>query len=247
MITTADSLLIVSIYISLEMEWRSIVKRCNADVPPAFLPERRTAGRPARILFFLLLLTAFFATAESADLQLKNLRGEVQQLQDYRGKILVLNFWATWCVPCREEMPLFVRLQNRYASQGVQFIGASIDVPEDTQKVNEFAREYRINFPIWLEATLEQQASFALGTAVPATAIFDRESNLRFRIIGQSEASDLEKRIQYLLTGNGSQPDVLLLPKGMSKEHFEQHHARVSAEEHHDHGESHSGGSEVPS
>jgi hypothetical protein len=121
-------------------------------------------------------------------------------------------------------------------------------VPEDKEKVVEFVREHRINFPIWLDATLEQQASFGLGTAVPATAILDRSGNQQFRIIGQSHPKDLEKRIQYLLTGQGPQPEALLLPKGITREHFEQHHAKVESGSDHHHEEEHaSGGSEVPS
>ena len=197
-----------------------------------------------RILVLCFLLT-LFASAHAAELRLKNLQGDTQGLSDYAGKIVVLNFWATWCIPCREEMPLFVQLQNRYAQSGVQFIAASIDAPEDRQKVEAFAKEFHLNFPVWIDATIEQQASFGLGTAVPATGIFDRKGNLRFRIIGISKWKDLEKRIDFLISGQIPEPDALVLPAGISKEHFEQHHARAETDEHHDHHES--GGSEVPS
>jgi thiol-disulfide isomerase/thioredoxin len=197
---------------------------------------------------FLLTLLIVSSTALEADqLSLKNLKGSSESLADYRGKIVVLNFWATWCAPCREEMPLFVQLQNRYSAQGVQFIGASIDVPEDRGKVVEFVEELKLNFPIWVDATLEQQAAMGLGTAVPATAIFDREGTLRFRIIGQSERKDLVKRIDFLLSGQIPEPDPLLLPEGISKEHFEEHHAKLDAEAHHHEEEHVEGGSEVPS
>jgi hypothetical protein len=82
---------------------------------------------------------------------------------------------------------------------------------------------------------------------VPATGILDREGNLRFRIIGQSSARDLETRIRHLLTGHSPEPDELLLPKGMSREHFEEHHAEVGAEEDHHEEEHAARGSEVPS
>ena len=145
-------------------------------------------------------------------------------------------------------MPLFVQLQNRYEAQGVQFIAASIDVPDDREKVEGFVQEFRLNFPVWIDATIDQQAALGLGTAVPATAIFDREGNLRFRIIGKSTRKDLEKRFDFLLSGTIPEPDALLLPSGISREHFEQHHARVGAEdEGHHHEEEDSGGSEVPS
>lgn len=186
-----------------------------------------------------------FASAHAGELRLKNLQGDEQSLTNYAGKIIVLNFWATWCIPCREEMPLLVQLQNQYAKSGVQFIAASIDAPEDRQKVEDFAKEFHLNFPVWIDATIEQQASFELGTAVPATGIFGRDGKLRFRIIGQSNRKDLQKRIDYLISGQMPEPDALVLPPGISKEHFEQHHARGEADEHHEHHES--AGSEVPS
>lgn len=196
------------------------------------------------VLFFLFTLFATAALAE--ELRLKNLQGDTQGLNDYAGKIVVLNFWATWCVPCREEMPLFVQLQKQYAQSGVQFLAVSIDAPEDREKVEAFAKEFHLNFPVWVHATIEQQASFNLGTAVPATGIFDRDGKLRFRIIGQSTRKDLQKRIDFLISGQMPEPDALVLPPGISKEHFEQHHAQGETEDHHDH-EEESGGSEVPS
>ena len=196
------------------------------------------------VLVFCFLLT-LFASAHAAEFRLKNLKGETESLSDYAGKIVVLNFWATWCVPCREEMPLFVQMQNRYAQSGVQFIAASIDVPEDRKKVEAFTKEFHLNFPVWADATIEHQASFGLGTAVPATGIFDRDGKLRFRIIGVSKQKDLQKRIDFLNSGQMPEPDALVLPPGISKEHFEQHHASGDTDEHHEHHES--GGSEVPS
>ncbi len=196
-------------------------------------------------VFSILILAASFL--EAADLSMKNLDGSGASLVDHRGKIVALNFWATWCIPCREEMPLFVQLQNKYASQGVQFIAASIDVSEDRPKVDSFVKEFRLNFPVWMDATIEQQASLGLGTAVPATAIFDREGNLRFRLIGKSDRKDLEKRIEFLISGQLPEPDPLLLPAGITREHFEQHHAQAGGEEHHHEEEHVSGGSEVPS
>ena len=195
--------------------------------------------------FVLYFFFTLIASAHAGELRLKNLQGEEQSLGDYAGKVIVLNFWATWCIPCREEMPLFVQFQKRYAHSGVQFIAASIDAPEDREKVEAFAKEFHLNFPVWIDATIDQQASFELGTAVPATGIFDRDGKLRFRIIGQSNRKDLQKRIDFLISGQMPEPDALVLPRGISKEHFEQHHARGDSDEHHEHHES--GGSEVPS
>ena len=76
-----------------------------------------------------------------------DLQGASQSLQQWRGRVLVVNYWATWCAPCREEIPLFVRMQERYGERGLLFIGIAIDQPD---KVAEFAREFRVNYPLVL-------------------------------------------------------------------------------------------------
>src|SRR5262249_30849818 len=72
--------------------------------------------------------------------------GQAQSLGRYQGKVIVLNFWATWCAPCREEMPAFQRLQGRYGGRGVQFVGLAND---DPAKVARFARDLGITYPLW--------------------------------------------------------------------------------------------------
>ena len=181
------------------------------------------------------------------DLGFENLRGEQESLQHYRGRVVVLNFWATWCGPCREEMPLFVRLRAEYESRGVEFIGASRDVPEDLEKVRDFVAAHGIEFPIWVNTTEEQQATFRLATALPATAILDTEGQLQFRIIGQVDNDALTARLDWLLSGQTTgAPADLLLPDGMSPEHFEKH---MSGEDEHHHEEATpvEASSEVPS
>ena len=73
-------------------------------------------------------------------------------LERYRGKILVLNFWATWCAPCRTEIPLLVAVQRDYGPRGVQVVGPSIDEPQDRESAERFARDMRVNYPV-LQAT----------------------------------------------------------------------------------------------
>ncbi len=95
---------------------------------------------PIRVSVLILMGLLFCARGMAdvtgwEDLRFQNLRGEQESLQHYRGRVVVLNFWATWCVPCRKEMPLFVHLRAKYESRGVEFIGASRDVPEDLEKV----------------------------------------------------------------------------------------------------------------
>jgi thiol-disulfide isomerase/thioredoxin len=178
---------------------------------------------------------------------LPNLQKQTQTLQDFRGKIVVLNFWATWCVPCRKEMPLFVELQKEYGVKGVQFLAASTDPDKDKKKVEKFARDFKINFPIWTGATEEDQDGFELGTLLPATAVFDTNGRRMFRIIGEASRQVLTERLDYLLSGRAApMPGELSLPPGMTEEHWEEHLFAVEDEHEHEEPEP-SDGSAVPS
>ena len=207
---------------------------------------------PIRVSVLILLGLLFSAKGLAdvtgwEDLRFENLRGEQESLQHYRGRVVVLNFWATWCGPCREEMPLFVHLRAKYESRGVEFIGASRDLPEDLEKVRDFVAAHAIEFPIWVNATEEQQVTFRLATALPATAILDTEGRLRFRIIGQVDNDALTARLDWLLSGQTTAPPAdLLLPDGMSPEHFKK---QMSGEDEHHHEEATAveASSEVPS
>jgi thiol-disulfide isomerase/thioredoxin len=113
---------------------------------------------------------------------------------------VVLNFWATWCAPCREEMPLLASVQQHYAASGVQVIGASVDDPSTRNSVLEFARRFKLNFPVWLGATLADMQRIGLGGALPATAILDRDGRVAARLIGMAHRASLTTRIDWLLS-----------------------------------------------
>lgn len=195
------------------------------------------------------LLTDSFPPPE---LELQTLKKEPAKLSDHRGQIVVLNFWATWCVPCRKEMPLFVEMQNEYGPRGVQFIAASTDPPKDRKKVEKFAKQYQINFPIWTGATPDDQDGMELGTFLPATAIFDTNGQKVFRIIGEATREVLTERLDYLLSNRkDSMPAELSLPPGMTEEHWEEHLLAMDegeGEDEHAHDQhAEEPGSEVPS
>lgn len=140
-----------------------------------------------------------------------------QSLNQYHGKIVVLNFWATWCEDCRTELPLLVEEQKRYRDRGVVVIGASLDDAATVKNVRPFAKKEKFNFPVWIGATVDQLQELGLGQAIPATAFFDREGNLVGRVLGEMSQPSLEKRIEWMLgTRTGAPPEPVendLTPK----------------------------------
>jgi thiol-disulfide isomerase/thioredoxin len=128
-----------------------------------------------------------------------DVKGETRRVGDWRGRVLVINYWATWCAPCREEIPVFVRMQERYGSRGLQFIGIAIDQPD---KVAEFGREFRINYPLLLGGVetieLVRQVGNRAGV-LPYTLVIDRKGKLVSRERGGLKESRLESLVLPLL------------------------------------------------
>jgi thiol-disulfide isomerase/thioredoxin len=140
------------------------------------------------------------SSGEPAALHLVDLEGREKDIQDFQGGIVVVNFWATWCVPCREEMPILVSLQRRYARRGVRFLAVSTDNLENRPAVARFAQEMALNFPVWVGATTREMRRWGLGEALPATAVLDPEGRIAHRILGPVTRGDLKKRIDWLLS-----------------------------------------------
>ena len=130
---------------------------------------------------------------------LADMKGGSQRIGQWRGRVLVINYWATWCAPCREEIPIFVRLQERYGDRGLQFVGIAIDQPG---KVAEFAAEFRVNYPLLIAGVdsleLLRQAGNRAGV-LPYTLVIDRKGNLVSREPGGLKESRLESLLQPLL------------------------------------------------
>ncbi len=107
--------------------------------------------------------------------------GETHAISEWDGKVLVINFWATWCAPCRKEIPEFVALQNAYGEAGVQFIGVAVDTLEN---VIAYAEEFGINYPLLVGDEAAIAAGFAYGNKIgglPYTAIVDRDGRVVLR------------------------------------------------------------------
>jgi thiol-disulfide isomerase/thioredoxin len=130
---------------------------------------------------------------------LADVAGGTREIGQWRGGVIVINYWATWCAPCREEIPVFVRMQERYGSRGLQFVGIAFDQPD---KVAAFASEFRINYPLLIAGleTLEQlrQAGNRAGV-LPYTLVIDRKGNLVSREPGGIKEARLESLVKPLL------------------------------------------------
>jgi len=133
------------------------------------------------------------------ELALKDPFGTDQRLSSFKGRIVILNFWATYCVPCRKEMPDLAAIQNEYAALGVQVIGASTDEVGDRAKVLQFVKETKINFPIWTGAVTADMIRFGLGAALPGTVIIGRDGRVAKVISGMVNQADLKKQIDAML------------------------------------------------
>ena len=156
----------------------------------------------------LMLSTAGAAMGASLPrLKVKDLEGHKETLKSYEGqaKIIVLNFWATWCGPCNEEMPMLVKEQAKYKSRGLQVIGVSLDKRGDEGKVRAFVAKYAIDFPIWVGGTGDDVSRWKLGPAVPATA-FIQDGKVVGRVWGEMRQPSFEHRIEWLLGNHEGAP-----------------------------------------
>lgn len=132
---------------------------------------------------------------------LSDLNGKTQSLGQWRGKVLVVNYWATWCQPCREEMPGFSRLQDKYRDQGVQFVGISIDTAD---KIIEFQKTTPVGYPLLIGDITVMESSAKLGNvrqALPFTAVFDRQGRLVSTKLGRLAEADLDRQLRELISG----------------------------------------------
>jgi peroxiredoxin len=149
------------------------------------------------VLAFSLLLTApilraadDFKPAPAPAWQLKDVNGTVVSSDQFKGKVVVLDFWATWCAPCRSEIPGYIALQEKYAKAGLVLVGVSLD-REGPEVVKKFMAEQKINYPIVLG---DEKIAEAFGgvEAIPTTFIIDRQGTIRYRKVGAMPTGEFE-------------------------------------------------------
>lgn len=150
-------------------------------------------------------------TAKPAKLVLKDTHGAKGSLSDLRGKVVVLNFWATWCGPCVAEMPMLVKAAAGYEGRNVAFVGVSVDSSATQNKVPDYVRKLAIDYPIWEGATDEDMTRLKMGGSVPSTAFIDTDGVVRMRVLGQMQAGEIEQRVDWLLGDrHRPMPDVVV-------------------------------------
>ena len=114
---------------------------------------------------------------KAPDFALKSSTGDNLRLSEYRGDVVMINFWATWCGPCRQEMPLLDELYNRYQRVGFNLLGVNID--DDSRRAMQMAEELGIDFPVLFDASKEVSRLYEVE-AMPVTVLVDREGTVRY-------------------------------------------------------------------
>ena len=149
-----------------------------------------------RFLLILLLLQPVIAQTKIApDWKLKDLAGRQIRLRDYKGKVVLLNFWATWCSPCLAEIPALVKWQRKYSA--LQIIGITYP-PQTRQEIRRFARKLNINYPI-IQGTTELKSFFTTSDTLPYTIVLDAAGNIHSTIEGILYDDEFAAKILPLL------------------------------------------------
>lgn len=167
---------------------------------------------PNRLQTFLLLCLLFAANAATSAewtpwkggktpaLQLKDMQGQVRTLAEFRGSVVVVNFWATWCEPCVEEMPSLQRLADRHAGRSLVVLG--VNFGEGEARIQPFAARTGTTFPLLLDRDGDAKKAWRV-TGVPSTFLIDRAGNIRQTLVGQADFADvaIESAVTKLLAG----------------------------------------------
>jgi len=156
--------------------------------------------RLAAVVASLALLSAAACSKSSMqaapDFSLRDLSGHNVHLTDYRGRLVLLNFWASWCAPCREEMPQFSQWQSSYGPRGLQVIGVSMD--DDAKTAREFLKQHPVSYPIVMgDDKLGESFGGILG--LPTTYLIDAQGRIVARYLGESNVKALGTRMRALL------------------------------------------------
>jgi peroxiredoxin len=139
------------------------------------------------------------------EFSLTDIKGQRLDLASYRGKVVLLDFWATWCAPCRTEIPQFVAMQDRYRERGLQIVGISLD--DSAAPVRTFYADYKMNYPVALgDAGLAERYGGILG--LPVAFLIDREGRICAKHVGETDIAVLEREVATLLQSGSCTPSA---------------------------------------
>ena len=130
------------------------------------------------------------------DFVLTDMDGKSINLADYKGRPILINFWATWCSPCKQEIPAFIELQDQYRREGFVVLGVSTDDPADALK--QFAAAYKMNYPV-LQASEEFMEAYGPIWAIPVSVFIRRDGTIYKKHMGPATREDFEKDVRALL------------------------------------------------
>jgi thiol-disulfide isomerase/thioredoxin len=148
-------------------------------------------------LFLFVPIVTLGQDSTPMQLTLKNIQGRYIRLSDYRGKVVLINFWATWCPPCRAEIPDLIRLQRDYQTRGLQVIGVTYP-PQKLAEVRRFVRMAKVNYPVGL-GTKETKLLFTPSETLPMTIVIGKDGRIRDIIDGILLPEEFEQKIKPML------------------------------------------------
>jgi peroxiredoxin len=188
--------MISKIIICLILASTFIIVGCKKEEPePVQQTEVKAGEQPAKPSGEEAPVSSVYKSAPS--FTLKDLSGESVSLSDFTGKVVVLDFWATWCPPCVMEIPHFIELYEQYKNQGFAMLGISLD-REGIDVVRAFVQKYGINYPVLMA---DGQIARAYGgiSSIPTTFVIDPAGNIRRKYVGYRDKSVFEADIKELL------------------------------------------------
>jgi len=140
----------------------------------------------------------------------KTLDGQTRKLSALHGQVVVVNFWATWCGPCQEELPRLSQVAASYAGKPVSFVFISIDAPKDNAKIPATLARLHVNLDSWVNADTDTLDRFGLGDIVPGTIVLDENGGTVARVMGEAKEDDVRKPVDWLLAGKQGDPPTAL-------------------------------------
>lgn len=156
------------------------------------------------IALLLLVQVSALAQSKQKTLLLQDMNGRQIRLTDYKGRVVLINFWATWCIPCRTEIPDLIKNQRQYRDRGLRIIGITYP-PENISEVRAFVRKLRINYPVAI-GTKSTKDLYTQSETLPMTVVIDREGAVREVIEGIMYSDEFEGKVKPLLLSKRSQP-----------------------------------------